>query len=241
MITVILPTYNERGNIIRCIRRIRAALKHRRHEILVIDDGSPDGTAAEAARYRFGNVRVLCRKTRGLTSALSYGILHGRGDIICWMDADLSHPPELLPRMIESVSAHDVVVASRYVNGAADRRRERLAVYASCVINAAAARFIPAGITDYTSGYIAVRKTVTDACPLRGDYGEYFINLIADASGLGFKMAEVPYTSVSRVWGRSKTAANPLHFLIKGRKYVGAILQNRRKMNAGAERGYETR
>lgn len=105
-VTVVVPTYNERENLPELVRRVFAVLDPRQAELLVIDDDSPDGTAtaAEALRSPASPVRVVRRVgERGLATAVIRGIREARGDIIVVMDADLSHPPEAIPALLEAL------------------------------------------------------------------------------------------------------------------------------------------
>lgn len=105
-VTVVVPTYNERENLPELVRRLFAALDPRNAELLVIDDDSPDGTAdaAEALTSPATPVRVVRRVgERGLATAVIRGIREARGEIIVVMDADLSHPPEAIPALLEAL------------------------------------------------------------------------------------------------------------------------------------------
>jgi dolichol-phosphate mannosyltransferase len=117
---LVIPTYKERDNIAPLVERIHRALSPYDYEVVFIDDNSRDGTAeavtALASRYP---VRVVVRTDkRGLASAVVDGIGYARGDIIGVMDADLQHPPEVLPDLIKAIhDGADVAVGSRYVKG----------------------------------------------------------------------------------------------------------------------------
>ncbi|HXH26203.1 MAG TPA: glycosyltransferase [Vicinamibacterales bacterium] len=109
-VTVVVPTYNERENLPELVRRVFAVLDPRQAELLVVDDDSPDGTAtaAEALRSAASPVRVVRRVgERGLATAVIRGIREARGDIIVVMDADLSHPPEAIPALLEALEGPD--------------------------------------------------------------------------------------------------------------------------------------
>src|SRR3989344_4321344 len=121
MISLIFPTYNEAGNIKSLIVRSSKALAGVKHEMIVVDDNSPDKTWKIVAEliHKLPQLRLLRRKkVRGLTSALNDGIKLARGSIVGWMDADLSHPPELLPSLVKAMETNDAAVASRYLHGA---------------------------------------------------------------------------------------------------------------------------
>ena len=227
MISIIFPTSNEAGNIKPLVERTSRALKGIKHEIIVVDDNSPDKTwqLAQRLNRKFPQIRVLRRiNKRGLTSAINDGIKIAKGRVVGWMDADLSHPPELLPAMAAALKNYEAVVASRYIKGAKDKRNLWLQVLLSRLINKMCQWLLDPQVTDHTSGYILLNKRYFKKLRLRGDYGEYFIRLVADLNRLGVKIKEAPYINVNRVYGQSKTAINSWGLFIRGRKYLWTII-----------------
>jgi dolichol-phosphate mannosyltransferase len=197
-------------------------------EIVVVDDDSPDGTWELVAAMAENDERIrLLRRTdeRGLTSALMAGIELARGDVIAWMDCDLSMPPEVLPRLLEATDQVDIAVGSRYVQGGADVGHSLVGRLFSRTINLWASLLLGWKVKDYTSGFLAVRRHVFDRITLRGDYGEYCIDLLARAQRMGFSVREVPYHCVPRLQGESKTATNAWGYLRRGWKYVLTVLR----------------
>jgi len=233
-ITIVLPTFNERDNIVPLIRRGLAALADYQAEMLVVDDDSPDGTWQAVADLAERDSRVrLIRRTeeRGLTGAIATGIAEARGTWVGWMDCDLSMPPEDLPRLAGALTAGaDVAVGSRYVPGGRDVGHSWVGRAFSRAINLAASLLLDRRIKDYTSGFILARREVLDRIPLRGDYGEYCIDLLYRAVRAGYRVVEVPYVCVPREAGESKTATNPLGYVTRGWNYLVTIwrLQLRR-------------
>ena len=228
-ITIVLPTFNERDNIVPLIQRGLAALADYQAEMLVVDDDSPDGTwraVADLAR-RDSRVRLIRRtEERGLTSAIATGVAEARGRWVGWMDCDLSMPPEDLPRLADALAAGaDVAVGSRYVPGGRDVGHSWVGRVFSRTINLTASLFLDRRIKDYTSGFILARRKVLDRIPLRGDYGEYCIDLLYRAVRAGYRVVEVPYVCVPRRAGESKTATNPLGYVTRGWNYVVTILR----------------
>ena len=121
-LSIVVPTYNERDNVEPLTREIFRHVDPATTELLFVDDDSPDGTAqrVEELAGEFP-VRALVRtEERGLATAVIHGLRHGRGEIIVSMDADLSHPPEAIPRLIAALREPgvDMVVGSRFVPGA---------------------------------------------------------------------------------------------------------------------------
>jgi dolichol-phosphate mannosyltransferase len=228
-VSVVLPTFNEREHIVDLIAAIQEALPDDT-EIIVVDDDSPDGTWRAVQDYATGhaNVRLLRRiGRRGLTSAFKEGIGLSTGQVVCWMDCDFSMPPEKLPELVAATRITDLAVGSRYVRGGADLGHSTMALAFSRAINLFAGALLGFYVHDYTSGFIAARRRVLDAIPLRGDYGEYFIDLMARSKRMGFTMTEVPYTCVPRRSGESKTGTNVWGYLSRGAKYVTTILSLR--------------
>lgn len=227
-LTVILPTYNERDNILPLIEGI---LRHVRPpvQVLVVDDNSPDGTwqVVEEIAGRDARVRLLRRTTeRGLTSAIWAGIRAADTDAVSWMDCDLAMPPEVIPALLAQLEAGAAIaLGSRYAPGGKDVGHSLLARAFSVTINLFAALLLGWRVRDYTSGFIAARRTVFTQIALRGDYGEYCIDLLARAQMLGLKIAEVPYICGARLSGESKTATNIAGYLRRGWKYVLVVVK----------------
>jgi dolichol-phosphate mannosyltransferase len=123
MLSIIVPTYREAENIHPLVQRIRAALDTQGdYEIVFVDDNSADGTEArvEAERQAGAPVRLIVRTTeRGLSSAILRGFREARGDLLLCLDADMSHPPESIPALLQALADQqaDLVVGSRYVQG----------------------------------------------------------------------------------------------------------------------------
>lgn len=213
-VTIILPTFNERGNIERLIGEITRHLTGE-FEIIVVDDDSPDRTweRVEILSRRDPRVRLIRRRSdHGLTSSLREGIAAARYGRVIWMDADFAHPPSLLPALAGIPDEFDIAVASRYVPGGHDGRTSAPRRLVSVLLNGISRRVLGSSVHDLSSGYLRVKKSVFDSVPLRGEYGDYCIDFLARAEKRGFRIAEVPYTNVERREGYSKTTRNPLIF-----------------------------
>src|SRR5215211_3684656 len=154
---VLMPTYNERENLGHVVR---AVLAHSGFRVIVIDDSSPDGTgdlADELSRLYAGRVEVLHRRTdKGIGRAYVAGMRHAltqSPDFICQMDADGSHDPSDLPRLVDAARDADLAIGSRYVEGGAlvNWPRHRRAL--SSTANAYVRRVLRLAIADCTAGY----------------------------------------------------------------------------------------
>ena len=126
--SIIIPTYNESENIIQVLKSIGEHLpKDIVVEVIVVDDNSPDGTGKVVENYinetqneAVYSINVLHRKTKsGLSSAILDGIQHSSSEIVVVMDSDFSHPPKVIPQLVEEIktSGYDIVIASRYTEG----------------------------------------------------------------------------------------------------------------------------
>ena len=227
-VSVVFPTYNEKDNIGPLIEEV---LHHTPAgtEVIVVDDDSPDGTwkIVQEMQKTIPGLRLLHRTTeRGLTSALRAGIAAATGDVVVWSDCDFSMPPAKVEDLLAEIArGADVAVGSRFVEGGGVRilhgSGDTLMAYLmSRILNRFIRRVLGRDFHDYTSGFIAVRKTVLDRVPLRGGYGEYFIDLVYRAKKMGYKLVESPYLCVERRSGVGKTGQKFSDFIRKGWKYV---------------------
>ena len=209
-ICVVIPTYNEAGTIRELLERLES-LDLDLH-IVVVDDGSNDGTIeiVEEASRRYGNVILLERGAKlGLGSALRDGLKKGLelgAELLVTMDADLSHDPMELPRLLGEASPHRIVLGSRYVDGG---RIVGWGLYRRLV--SWGANFLSrllAGVSslDSTTGYRCYGAEVVRAVlpEVRGAGYEFQVEVLSVAQGMGFEIVEVPITFVDRRMGRSK-------------------------------------
>ena len=166
MVSVILPTYNERDGIAELVAEIVAIARAARldFEVLLVDDDSPDGTGAhvEEAFRAEPAVRVHVRRgERGLASAIHRGIVDARGDFVVVMDSDGNHDPALLPLMLRCAEDFDVVIGSRYVLGGG-MLTSAFRYWASYAFNILIRVVLGLRIHDNLSGYLAFRRTLLD-------------------------------------------------------------------------------
>jgi len=232
---VIVPTYNERENL---PVLVEALMQQPNVRVMVVDDQSPDGTGALAddlARKHPGRVEVMHRTgVRGLGRSYIDGIaqgIHQDVELICQMDADLSHDPRHLPALMAAAAHADVVIGSRYIPGGAiqnwPRRRRILSRLANIYIRQIT-RLSP---RDCTSGYRCWRRTALAAMPLDrfiSDGYSFLVEMLFVTSGQGSRIAEVPITFVERRLGESKlsravlleSALTPWRLVARGRAAV---------------------
>ncbi len=208
---VVLPTYNEAATIEAVLRRTRHALPEA--HMLIVDDGSPDGTAdlAEKAGVEVGGVQVLRReRRRGLGDAYRAGFAWGlerRFDALVEMDSDLSHDPAALPMLIAALADCDLAIGSRYISGGSVPHwtvHRRLLSWGG---NRYAAWALGVPIRDMTSGFRAYRADALRSLDLdrvRADGYGFQIEMAYRTAELGGRILEVPIRFVDREHGTSK-------------------------------------
>jgi dolichol-phosphate mannosyltransferase len=215
---VVMPTYNERANIEKVVAGI---LAHDFTRVLVVDDGSPDGTGAMAdalALQHPGRVEVMHRTgPRGLGRSYIDGLKHALAtgvETICQMDADLSHDPKYLPDLAAALATHDLVIGSRYLDG--EVRVVNWPLH-RIILSAFANRYIRmvTGLAprDCTSAYRAWRRDKLARLPLqhaRTSGYAFLPEMLVEASRLGCRIGEVPIIFIERQEGYSKISGNVL-------------------------------
>jgi dolichol-phosphate mannosyltransferase len=215
---VVLPTYNERLNLERVTAGV---LQHDRARLLVVDDNSPDGTGqlADELAARFpGRVEVMHRTgPRGLGRSYVDGLrraLQTDADVICQMDADLSHNPSYLPALVGATDGVDLAIGSRYLGDTVSVvnwpiHRIMLSAFANRYIR------LVTGLSphDCTSGYRAWRREALAKLSLddaRTNGYAFLTEMLFDAARLGCRIGEVPIVFVERQEGYSKVSWNVL-------------------------------
>lgn len=209
---VIVPTYNEVENLPRKAPKILA--QDPRIDLLVVDDASPDGTGELAADMAAADPRVhiLRRPAKGgLGAAYLAGFAWGlerKYDLLFEMDADISHPPEALTRMIDAASTYDVVIGSRYVGGKATVSNWPMSRLLVSVFGCWYARVITRmPVRDATGGFNCWRREVLESVDLsriRSNGYAFQIELKFRAFRKGFRMVEIPILFEERDSGESK-------------------------------------
>ena len=203
MLSVITPTFNEAENIENLVVRVDRALSKNEYELIIVDDDSPDGTGriAGALSVKYP-VRVLNRRGKsGLASAVIDGFATAKGDLLCVMDADLSHPPEIIPEMVECLNLEnaDIVVASRAAKGGG---AENWPVIRRMMSSFAALLARPlTGVQDNTSGFFLLKKEVIGASLTPRGYKILLEILVKSDIN---KAVEFPYIFRDRKAGETK-------------------------------------
>lgn len=217
-VLVVVPTYNERDNLPLLVRGV---LAHTGYRMLVVDDASPDGTGqiADALAQQYPGRVVVMHRTgpRGLgrsyVDGLQQALTREDVDVICQMDADLSHDPEYLPALVAATATHDVVIGSRYLQGISvvnwPLHRIILSTFANRYIRTVA-RLSP---SDCTSGFRCWRRDALARMPLGAmvsDGYAFLVEMLFEAARKGFRIGEVPIIFVERKQGQSKLSTTVL-------------------------------
>jgi dolichol-phosphate mannosyltransferase len=215
-VTVVIPTYNERANIRELIEEILALGSQ--YRILIVDDRSPDGTAAEVKALGEDRVEILERSgQRGYGRAVVAGFrkaLEGDADLIVSMDADFSHDPSVIPELVGGAEDADVVLGSRYCP---DGGTLNWPIY-RMILSRTANRYVRAILRlpaqDSTSGFRCYRRQVLESIDLEGIRSEgysFLVEVLYRAWLAGARMTEVPILFKDRVKGKSKINSKEIY------------------------------
>lgn len=214
---VVIPTYQEAENVADVLARVRTSVPDA--HILVVDDGSPDGTAdlAQAKADELGQIDVLRRAAKsGLGPSYRAGFAWGleRGhDVLIEMDADLSHDPAVLPQLIEAVTTGgaDLAIGSRYIPGGSvpgwPAHRRLLSQWGNRYVGV----MLRMPVRDATAGFRAYRASILEAIGLdqvRADGYGFQIEMAYEVSKAGGTIVEIPIEFRDRIRGESKMAPN---------------------------------
>ena len=217
---IVVPTLNEAGNIDKILTALTDALSETQYdyEIVVVDDGSTDGTVERVGDWanRDSRVRLLSRAgERGLAGAVLYGWSQSRANLLGVIDADLQHPPELLPELLKAAERADIAIASRY---ARESRNERVESIAGRCFPAQHARGSASdlkknlGVTDPMSGFFVIHRRCIEGLTFQTTGFKLLLEILV--RGRIHTAKEVPYHFGLRRAGRSKASAIvALHYL----------------------------
>jgi len=223
-VSIIIPTYNESENIIQVLKSIGEHIsKDIATEAIVIDDNSPDGTGRIVEDYindaenKTGyTIGVIHRKTKsGLSSAILDGIQHSSGETIVVMDSDFSHPPKIIPQLIEEIktSKYDIVIASRYTEGGEvsgwSTKRKLISKTAKGIAKVG----LGVNESDPMSGFFAFNRNVLEG--IKFDAIGYKMLLEILVKTRGAKVKEIPYTFTDRTRGSSKLDSSTMFDYVK--------------------------
>lgn len=212
-VSIIIPTYNESRNIIGILKSIGENLpKNISAEAIVVDDNSPDLTGKIVEEY-LKNVKKIAGYTmdiihrtskNGLSSAILSGVQRAKGDTIVVMDSDFSHPPQIIPKLIESLKKYqcDMVIASRYINGGKIKGWTLKRKIMSKVATLIATKGLGVKTKDPMSGFFAFKKNILKGINFDAIGYKILLEILVKKSGIAVK--EIPYTFENRSFGSSK-------------------------------------
>ena len=212
-VSIIVPTYNESQNILKILKSIKENIpKGIYTETIVVDDNSPDGTGKIVDEY-ISNIKKIAENTidiihrkakNGLSSAILNGIQSAKGETIVVMDSDFSHPPQIIPKLIESIKKYqcDIAVASRYIKGGKIQgwslKRKLMSKFATLI----AKRGLGIDTKDPMSGFFAFKKNIIKELNIDAIGYKLLLEILVKTKGVNIK--EVPYTFQDRELGSSK-------------------------------------
>ena len=212
-ISIIIPTYNESQNILQILKSIKDNLpKNFVTQAIVVDDNSPDGTGKLVEDYLKNikkmadyTIEIIHRKAKdGLSSAILKGIQHAKGDTIVVMDCDFSHPPHIIPKLIESIKKYqyDIVVASRYIKGGKIQgwslKRKTMSKFATLI----AKKGLGINTHDPMSGFFAFKRNIIKGLNIDAIGYKFLLEILVKTKNVSIK--EIPYTFQNRELGSSK-------------------------------------
>ena len=209
-LSIVLPTFQEKGNVAELIRRLDSALAGVEWEAIFVDDNSPDGTAEAAKRIAATDLRVRCLKRvgrRGLAGACIEGILSSSAPFVAVMDADLQHDERILTAMLETLRTGnaDLVAASRHIEGGSAASLEKSRGTISKVATALTRNVLSVPLSDPMSGFFMMRRDRFDAvAPKLSPVGFKILLDIVATAGPGLRVAEQSYVFGRREQGESK-------------------------------------
>lgn len=234
-ISVIVPTFNERDNVLELVSRLERCLAGRAWEVIFVDDDSPDDTAALVRRLAQQDRRVRCLQRigrRGLSSACVEGMLASGAPVLAVMDGDLQHDEELLPRMLDVLKQGDadVVVGTRYSAGGGVGQWEASRARMSRFATRLSRYVVRADISDPMSGFFALRREAFEAAvrQLSSIGFKILLDLVA-SSPAPLRICELPYQFRTRRAGESKLDSQAVweYLMLLVDKLVGAYVPAR--------------
>jgi dolichol-phosphate mannosyltransferase len=225
--SVLLPTYNEKENLPIIVYLLVQTFREHGYsfEIIIIDDNSPDGTGQVAQQLQkiYGESTIVLRPRSGklgLGTAYIHGLQHATGNFVIILDADLSHHPKYIPRMIKKQREknYDIVTGTRYSRGGGvygwDLKRKLI----SATANYIAQILLNPGASDLTGSFRLYKTSalsrLVSVCKSKGYV--FQMEMMVRAKRCGLKVAEVPYAFIDRLYGESKLGGNEIVQYLKG-------------------------
>lgn len=203
LVSVILPCFNERAGITSLIEAIHKELSLIPHEIIVVDDNSPDGTYQYVEDKKYPYVRAFLRTSDySLAKSIRQGLAEAKGDVLVVMDSDFNHQPKYLPFMVRNLEYFDCISASRFLYGGEMVPRWRH--LSSWIFNIWVRLLTRKFVTDSLYGYFAIRREVLsrlDFDRIFWGYGDYCIRLMFYLQQMGVSILQFPAVNGRRLAG----------------------------------------
>ncbi len=208
-VSIILPTYNEKYNIFLLVNSIKKNLKKYSHEIIIVDDNSPDSTGNHCLKKfsKDKSVKVILNKKRiGFSESIFKGIQNSTKKNLVIMDTDFTHDPILIPKMLRLLNEYEIIIGSRYCAGGymQDHVHSRL----SYLYNLLLKIILKTQVQDNLGGYFCISKKSLNRLPKKRifyGYGEYFFRLLFYALKINLTVLEIPAIYKKRIRGKSKS------------------------------------
>lgn len=206
-VSVIVPTFNERENILVLIEKINLELSDIDHEIVIVDDNSPDGTYNIVNEKKLPFVKTVLRKSDpSLAKSIRTGLENANGNVFVVMDSDFNHQPKYIPRMVKNLDFYGCVSASRFVYGGlmSSRSRHILSWIFNIFVRSVTGKFI----TDNLYGFFAIRKEIIeklDYDKIFWGHGDYCIRLMYYLQEQDVEILQFPAINGKRLKGQGNS------------------------------------
>jgi len=236
--SVILPTLNENGHIANLINSIEKIFisKNNIFEIIVIDDNSSDGTidTVKILMQQNKNLKLKVRtgEKKNLAQSINLGVKLAAYENIIWMDADFQHPPKYIEEFIKKSDQYHAIICSRFLRNSEryfqdENLDKNINENQSYFFNKLCKILLYKDLTDYTSGYICIKKKIFNNFKMSGFYGDYFVSLLSYLKRNNFNIIEIPFKDEIRASGFSKTVINfNLKYTYTCLRYLLTLMKN---------------
>ena len=208
-LSIVLPTYNEKDNIIDLINKIKNVIQDHSYEIIVVDDNSPDDTF-EICKKNFlndDNIKVILRKTNhGLANSIREGIENAKGQYVVIMDTDFTHDPNLIKQMLSLKTKYNIISGSRFCKGGS--MEDTMHSICSQIYNQMIKFILKTKIEDNLGGFFCIEHKNLAQLPYEKifyGYGDYYFRLLYFAKQKNFSIVEIPARYTTRTRGKSKS------------------------------------
>ena len=208
-LSIVLPTYNEKDNIIDLINKIKDVIKNHSHEVIVVDDNSPDDTFEVCKKYFIDdeNIKMILRKANhGLANSIREGIENAKGEYVVIMDTDFTHDPDLIKQMLNMNTKYNIISGSRFCKGGS--MESTMHSILSRVYNKMIKFILQTKIEDNLGGFFCIERENLNQLPFDKifyGYGDYYFRLLYFAKQKNFSIVEIPARYTTRTRGKSKS------------------------------------